>query len=495
MSEKTIFQLSRKGRRAASLPACDVPYTPPSALLGEANLRSRLPLPELAELDVVRHFTRLSHRNYCIDTGFYPLGSCTMKYNPKVNERTAGLPGFASLHPLQPDKTIPGALALVYELQALLSEICGMRAATLQPAAGAHGELLAMMMVKAYHADRGDSGRTTVVIPDSAHGTNPASAARCGFSVRPIPSNSRGCTDLDALSRALDGSVAALMLTNPNTVGLFESDIVEICRRAHEAGGLVYCDGANMNALLGLARPGDMGFDVMHCNLHKTFSTPHGGGGPGCGAVCVMDKLEPYLPVPVVTKTGEGPSATYRLDSDRPSSIGRIHTFYGAFLIAVRAYTYIRSLGPDGLRAVAENAVLNANYIRSRLAECYDVACGNQLCMHEVVLSANRQKQAGGIRALDISKRLMDYGFHPPTNYFPLIVPEALMIEPTETESKETLDGFIDAMIRIAGEAETEPELVKSAPHDTVVGRLDETAAVKRLDTRWEPLFGPDTDS
>lgn len=490
MSQPLIFEKSRAGRQAANLPACDVPYTDPAALLGEENLRASLPLPEVSELDVVRHFTHLSHRNYAIDLGFYPLGSCTMKYNPKVNERTAGLPGFASLHPLQPEETAQGALAVLYELQALLSEICGMAATTLQPAAGAHGELLAMMMIKAYHAARGEAHRKIVVIPDSAHGTNPASAARCGFTVRGIPSNDKGCTDLDELAKALDGNVAALMLTNPNTVGLFESDIQEICRRVHEAGGLVYCDGANMNALLGIARPGDMGFDVMHFNLHKTFSTPHGGGGPGCGAVSVQPNLEPFLPVPRIQKTIEevgGP--TYRFEFDRPQSIGKIHTFYGAFLIAVRAYTYIRSLGAQGLREAGENAVLNANYIRARLAEHYEVAYGNPICMHEVVLSAQRQKQASGVRALDISKRLMDFGFHPPTNYFPLIVPEALMIEPTETENKQTLDLFIDAMIQIAREAQENPEIIKAAPHHTVVSRLDETAAVKHLDLRYEPLF------
>lgn len=494
--EQLIFEKSRVGRTAATLPACDVPQEELGSLLGTENLRGDLPLPEVSELDVVRHFTHLSQRNYSIDGGFYPLGSCTMKYNPKVNEKTAALPGFASLHPLQPEETVQGALAVVYELQALLAEICGMKATTLQPAAGAHGELLSMMMVKAYHAKRGEPHRNVVVIPDSAHGTNPASAARCGFKVKGIPSNQRGCTDLSALKAALDGNVAALMLTNPNTVGLFESDIQEICRLVHEAGGLVYCDGANMNAMLGLTRPGDMGFDVMHFNLHKTFSTPHGGGGPGCGAVSVQSVLEPFLPVPTVTKTGEGSEATYRFDFDRPDSIGKIHSFYGAFLIAVRAYTYIRSLGAQGLREVGENAVLNANYVRARLAPYFEVAYGNQPCMHEVVLSANRQKQQSGVRALDISKRLMDYGFHPPTNYFPLIVPEALMIEPTETESKQTLDEFIEAMIAIAREAESTPEVVKSAPHTTLISRLDETAAVKHLDLRYEPLFGkPDAEA
>jgi glycine dehydrogenase subunit 2 len=399
------------------------------------------------------------------------------------------MPGFASLHPLQPEETAQGALALLYDLQVILAEICGMAATTLQPVAGAHGELLAMMMVKAYQAQRGESQRDTVLIPDSAHGTNPASAATCGFKVKSIPSNAKGCIDLAALAKALDASVAALMLTNPNTVGLFESDIQQICRMVHEAGGLVYCDGANMNAMLGITRPGDMGFDVMHFNLHKTFSTPHGGGGPGCGAVSVQSSLEPFLPVPVIERAGEGAEAAYRFDFDRPHSVGKIHSFYGAFLIAVRAYTYIRSLGPEGIRAVGENAVLNANYIRVRLADHYEVAYGNQICMHEVVLSASRQKHQSGIRALDISKRLMDFGLHPPTNYFPLIVPEALMIEPTETESKQTMDEFIEAMIQIAKEAQENPEIIKSAPHNTVVSRLDETAAVKNLDLRWEPLF------
>jgi glycine dehydrogenase subunit 2 len=485
----TIFEKSREGRRGVTVPPCDVPQQDRAALLGADNLRADLPLPEVSELDVVRHFTHLSHRNYSIDGGFYPLGSCTMKYNPKVNEKAAGMPGFAALHPMQPEATAQGALQIIHDVQAILSEICGMKATTIQPSAGAHGELLAMMMVKAYHRDRGEAHRNIVVIPDSAHGTNPASAARCGFKVKGIPSNNKGCTDLAALEKVLDGNVAALMLTNPNTVGLFETDIQQICKLVHDAGGLVYCDGANMNAMLGLTRPGDMGFDVMHFNLHKTFSTPHGGGGPGCGAVSVQECLEPYLPVPVVTKTGEGEGATYAFDHNRPKSIGKIHSFYGAFLIAVRAYTYIRSLGPEGLRGVGENAVLNANYIRARLSEQYEVAYGNQICMHEVVLSASRQKQQGGVRALDISKRLMDYGFHPPTNYFPLIVPEALMIEPTETESKQSIDEFIEAMLAIAEEAKSNPEVIKAAPQSTVVSRLDETSAVKNLDLRFEPLF------
>ncbi len=489
MTTKTIFEKSRTGRIGANLPKHDVPTASAASYLGADNIRENLPLPEVSELDVVRHFTNLSHRNYSIDGGFYPLGSCTMKYNPKVNEATAGLPGFTGLHPLQDETTTQGALALIYELQAMLAEICGMQATTLQPSAGAHGELLAMMMVKAYHKERGEEHRNIVVIPDAAHGTNPASAARCNFVVKGIPGNSSGRTDLGALEKALNRNVAALMLTNPNTAGLFETDIKRICELVHGVGGLVYCDGANMNAMLGITRPGDMGFDVMHFNLHKTFSTPHGGGGPGCGAVSVGSKLEPYLPIPYVTREFIDGKPHFHLDSSRPLSIGRVHSFYGAFLLAVRAYTYIRSLGAKGIRGVGENAVLNANYVRARLAGHYDVAFDNQVCMHEVVLSASKQKHESGVRALDISKRLMDYGIHPPTNYFPLIVPEALMIEPTETESKQTLDEFIDVMIQIAEECKTDPEIVKSAPHVTVVSRLDETQAVKQLDLRYEPLF------
>ena len=489
MSEPLIFEKSRVGRKAANLPMLDVPELSLDELLGSASLRSDLPLPEVSELDVVRHFTHLSQRNYSIDSGIYPLGSCTMKYNPKVNDKTSSMTGFASLHPLQPVETAQGALEVIFELQEMLAEICGMAKTTIQPSAGAHGELLAMMMVKSYHAKRGEAHRNIVVIPDAAHGTNPASAARCGFKVKGVPSNDRGCTDIDALEKALDGNVAAFMLTNPNTVGLFEGEIQKICDMVHKVGGLVYCDGANMNAMLGLTRPGDMGFDVMHYNLHKTFSTPHGGGGPGCGAVSVQECLVPYLPVPLVTKTGSGDSSSYGFDFDRPDSVGRIHSFYGAFLLAVRAYTYIRTLGAKGIREVGENALLNANYIRARLSKHYEVAFGNQICMHEVVLSAQRQKAKNGVRALDISKRLMDYGFHPPTNYFPLIVPEALMIEPTETESKQTIDEFVEAMIKIAEEADVNPEIVKSAPHNTLVSRLDETMAVKNLNLRYEPLF------
>lgn len=490
--EPLIFEISRPGRKGVHLPPCDIPEEEfeIADLIPKEHLRDQLPLPEVSELDVVRHFTRLSHRNYAIDVGFYPLGSCTMKYNPKRHEKLASLPAFSMLHPLQPLDTAQGALAILWNLQQLLNEISGMDSTTLQPAAGAHGELLAMMMVRAYHLERGEPQRNFIVIPDSAHGTNPASAARCGFQVRSVPSGRDGCIDLQSLSKVLDKQTAALMLTNPNTLGLFEKDVEQICAMVHDAGGLVYCDGANMNALLGVARPGDMGFDVMHFNLHKTFSTPHGGGGPGGGAVSVKRVLEPYLPVPVVTKREEAHGRpTYYLDSARPRSIGRIHSFYGPFLVALRAYAYILTLGPKGLREVAENAVLNANYLRARLQEKYEVAYNAKVCMHEVVLSAVQQKQRSGVRALDISKRLMDYGFHPPTNYFPLIVPEALMIEPTETESKETLDAFAEAMLQIAEEVERNPYMVKNAPHSTVVSRLDEVKAVKSLDVRYEPLF------
>lgn len=481
MSEALIFEKSIPGRTGVQPPACDVPSRPLAELLPASDIREALPLPELSELDVVRHFTRLSQRNYAIDLGLYPLGSCSMKYNPKVHETIARLPGFASIHPLQDVETVQGALALIYHLEAWLAEIAGMRAATIQPAAGAHGELLSLMMIRAYHRKRGDSQRQVVLIPDSAHGTNPASAARCGFRVRSIPTDRDGLTDLNELKASLDETIAAFMLTNPSTLGLFERNVSEICQLVHDAGGLVYCDGANMNAIVGVARPGDMGFDVMHFNLHKTFSTPHGGGGPGCGPIAVQECLEPFLPAPRVVRR---PTGEYVLDYDYPDTVGRVHSFYGAFLVAVRAYAYILGAGPTGLADVARHAVLNANYVRARLQDHYEVPY-DQPCMHEVVLSASKQKAASNVRALDISKRLMDYGFHPPTNYFPLIVPEALMIEPTETESKQTLDAFCDAMIAIAREAEENPSLVTSAPHTTVVSRLDETAAVKQLDVRW----------
>ena len=483
--EPLLFEISRPGRVGAELPPCDVPARDVRALLPEDALRQGLPLPELSEPEVIRHYTHLSQHNYSIDSGFYPLGSCTMKYNPKINEEAARLPGMGRVHPLQPEGTVQGALEVLYEMQEILAEIAGMDAATLQPAAGAHGELLGLMLIRAYHEDHGQGHRNVILVPDSAHGTNPASAARCGYKTASVDSDARGRVDLDHLKTqlaAISDSVAGLMLTNPNTLGLFEDDVAEICDLVHRHGGLVYCDGANMNALVGRARPGDMGFDVMHFNLHKTFSSPHGGGGPGSGPVAVKALLEPYLPVPMVIRTGDG----FRLDYDRPKSVGRIHGWYGSFLCILRAYVYILYYGRERLAQVAENAVLNANYLRVRLQDCYDVAYP-EICMHECVFTARRQQRARGVRALDIAKRLMDYGYHPPTIYFPLIVPEALMIEPTETESRETLDAFIAAMRQIAREAEDDPALVKSAPLTTPVRKLDEATAARQPCLCWSP--------
>jgi glycine dehydrogenase subunit 2 len=455
-----------------------VPETPVETALPKDAIREELPLPELSELDVVRHFTHLSTRQMSVDNNFYPLGSCTMKYNPKVNERVARIPGFAAIHPLQPEETVQGALQLMYELQQDLAEIGGMDAVTLQPAAGAHGELAGIMIIKAYHKSRGDDARKIILVPDSAHGTNPATAARSGFQIKKVPSNEHGLVDLEALKAALGPDVAGMMLTNPNTLGLFEKDVVEICRLVHGAGGMMYGDGANMNAILGHARPGDLGFDVMHFNLHKTFSTPHGGGGPGSGPVGVKAHLEPFLPVPVVKKTDQG----YGLDYTLPQSIGRLMTFYGNFLVMVRAYAYIRSLGPDGLREVSDIAVLNANYLMARLRDTYPVPY-DHYCMHEFVASAKEFRKRG-VRALDIGKRLLDLGFHAPTVYFPLIVDEALMIEPTETESKETLDAFVDAMLLIARESEEQPEVLAHTPYDMPVTRVDEVTAARRPNLR-----------
>ncbi|MEF3303509.1 aminomethyl-transferring glycine dehydrogenase subunit GcvPB [Paenibacillus sp. GYB003] len=470
-----IFELSKPGRVAYSLPECDVPETPIAELIPQKLLRTApAELPEVYEVDVMRHYTALSRRNFGIDNGFYPLGSCTMKYNPKINEDVARFPGFAKIHPYQPEESVQGALELLYTLQNDLAEITGMDRVTLQPAAGAHGEWTGLMMIRAYHESRGET-RTKVIVPDSSHGTNPASATVAGFETITIKSDDRGLVDLDALRAAVGPDTAALMLTNPNTLGLFEEQIVEISRIVHEAGGLLYYDGANSNAILGIARPGDMGFDVVHLNLHKTMSTPHGGGGPGAGPVGVKEKLVPFLPAPNVARRADG---TYYLDADYPQSIGRVKAFYGNFGILVRAYTYIRTLGGEGLRQVSENAVLNANYMMKRLAPYYDVPF-NRPCKHEFVMSGKRQKKLG-VRTLDIAKRLLDFGYHPPTIYFPLNVEECIMIEPTETESKETLDGFIDTMIQIAQEAEQNPELVVNAPYTTVVKRLDETQAARK---------------
>lgn len=474
-----IFELSAPDRVAYSLPACDVPEEDLSSLLPEHCLRKQqAELPEISEVDLIRHYTALSKRNHGVDSGFYPLGSCTMKYNPKRNEKVAGLSGFTSIHPYQAEETVQGALELMYRLQKELEEITGMDQVSLQPAAGAQGELVGMMMIRAYHESRGEK-RTTVIVPDSAHGTNPASAAVAGFKTITIKSNEQGGVDVQALRQAIGPDTAALMLTNPSTLGLFEENIVEIAQIVHDAGGLLYYDGANANAILGYTRPGDMGFDVVHLNLHKTFSTPHGGGGPGAGPVGVKSNLIPFLPVPIV----EYKEGSYRLNYDCPQSIGKVKGFYGNFGILLRAYAYIRTMGPEGLKRVAEDAVLNANYMMRRLQPYYDLPF-DRICKHEFVLSGKRQKQSG-VKTLDIAKRLLDFGFHPPTIYFPLSVEEAIMVEPTETENVDTLEAFIQAMIQIAEEAEQNPDKVKHAPHNTVVNRLDETKAARHPILRY----------
>jgi glycine dehydrogenase subunit 2 len=477
MTEPTIYELSSAGRSGVTYPAVDVPLSP----LPENLLRKELPLPELSEVDVVRHFTHLSSLNYSIDTGLYPLGSCTMKYNPKINEETARLPGFAHTHPLQSEDTIQGNLALMYDMQDFLKEISGFAGVSLEPSAGAQGEMTGVMIIRAYHASRGDTKRTKMLIPDSAHGTNPASSAMSGYTIVPVPSDASGNVDLTALKSLCDDTVAGLMLTNPNTLGLFDENVLEVVKTVHAAGGLVYGDGANLNALLGIARPGDLGFDVMHFNLHKTFSTPHGGGGPGSGPVGVGKALVDFLPTPVVDIVEEGTEELPPLYGFvKPKhTIGRVKAFYGQFGVIVRAYTYIRMYGPEGLRKIAEYAVLNANYLLKKLEGAY-VLPYKRTCMHEFVLEGC-WADAPGVHALDVAKRLMDYKFHPPTNYFPLIVHEALMIEPTETESMQTLDQFADAMLKIAEEAHSHPELLKEAPHNTPVSRLDEVKAAKEL--------------
>ncbi|MGH7390745.1 MAG: aminomethyl-transferring glycine dehydrogenase subunit GcvPB [Candidatus Rokuibacteriota bacterium] len=483
--DRLVFELSSPGRLAYSLPEPDVDVARARAALPAAYLRREAAeLPEVSELDVVRHYSRLSQMNYGVDTHFYPLGSCTMKYNPKINEDMARLPGFARLHPLTPEAHAQGALGLMHELAAMLSEIAGMDAVSLQPAAGAQGELAGVLMIRAYHASRGEK-RTKVLVPDSAHGTNPASTAIAGYEVTEVKSNANGEVDVDDLERHLGPEVAAFMITVPNTLGNFEPRIVEITERCHAAGVQVYMDGANLNAILGITRPGDLGFDVCHFNLHKTFTTPHGGGGPGAGPVGVKAHLEPFLPVPVVTKQGD----RYALDWKRPKSIGKLQAFRGNFGMLVRAYTYIRTMGADGLRAVSDNAVLNANYVMKRLERDYDVAAPGP-CMHECVLSARRQKKLG-VTAMDVAKRLLDLGFYAPSTYFPLIVEEALMIEPTETESRETLDEFCDAMIQIAREAETDARPIHEAPLTTPVRRLDQTRAAREPNLRWRAPAAP----
>ncbi|HEY7297925.1 MAG TPA: aminomethyl-transferring glycine dehydrogenase subunit GcvPB [Xanthobacteraceae bacterium] len=467
----TVYELSVAGRSGVDLPDPDVPQT----RLPADQLRAHCELPELSQLDVVRHYLALSQRNFGVDSGFIPLGSCTMKYNPKINEEIAGIAGFGDSHPLAEPEVVQGNLALIFELQQWLTEIGGFAAVSLQPAAGAHGELTGLLMIRAYHHARGELARRRILIPDSAHGTNPASTTMAGFSAIELASDARGNIDVEAVRAACDDTIAGIMITNPNTLGLFEEHIEEVVRLVHDCGGLVYGDGANMNALAGIARPGDLGFDLMHFNLHKTFSTPHGGGGPGAGPVGVSERLADFLPGPLIAREGKGENARYVL-AEPKNSIGRVKPFFGNFGMFVRAYAYIRRHGTAGLRENSEHAVLNANYLRVKLRDVFAVPF-DRTNMHEFVCRG--AVNGTPVRALDVSKRLLDYGFHPPTNYFPLIVPEALMIEPTETESKPTLDAFVAAMRAIAEEARNEPALVKSAPHDTPVGRLDEVKAAR----------------
>lgn len=477
---KLIFELSKKGRRAYSLPQCDVPEEDISKLVPEKFIeKEELKLPEVSEVDVVRHFIRLSNKNFGVDTGFYPLGSCTMKYNPKINEDMANLDGFTGLHPYQPEETVQGALRLMYELSGKLSEIMGFDSVSLQPAAGAHGEISGLMIIKAYHEKRGDFKRKKIIVPDSAHGTNPASAACAGFDVVEVKSDEDGTVDIESLKSLLDDEVAGLMLTNPNTLGIFEKNISKIAKFVHGAGGLLYYDGANMNANMGKTRPGDMGFDVCHINLHKTFSTPHGGGGPGSGPIGTKKELSQFLPVPIVSKKNE----RYHLDYDRPYSIGKVRSFYGNFGVMVRAFSYILSMGAEGLREVSENAVLNANYIKESLKDYYNVPVEGA-CKHECVLGGLKNNK-NGVTTLDVAKRLIDYGYHPPTIYFPLIIKEAMMIEPTENEKLETLDEFVENMIKIAEEVEKNPDIVRSAPNTTYIKRLDEVKAARKPVVKW----------
>lgn len=477
-NEALIFEKSRSGRKGYSLFMSEIPDI--KIDFEEHLLRKQNSLlPEVSELDVVRHFTRLSQWNFSIDSGFYPLGSCTMKYNPKVNEEVARFSGFAKSHPFQDETTIQGNLKLMFKLEGFLAEISGMDFVTLQPAAGAHGEFTGLAMIRAYHQSQGNP-RSKVLIPDTAHGTNPASCTLCGYQVVTIKSNERGILDPEQVRELMDEETAAIMITNPNTLGLFEENIAEICEIVHQKGGLVYCDGANTNAIVGTCRVGDMGVDVLHFNLHKTFTTPHGGGGPGSGPVGIKKILEPFLPYPVIEKNGE----SFHFNYERPQSIGRVKAFYGNFGMLVRAFTYISDMGAEGLKKISQMAVLNANYVKKKLADYYHLPF-SQTCMHECVFSDKKQS-VFGIKTMDIAKRLMDYGFHPPTVYFPLIVAGALMIEPTETESKDTIDQFIEAMIEIAKECQENPELVKTAPHLSHVKRIDEVKAVKEPILTWK---------
>ncbi len=475
MPEKLIFELSHKDRKGYTLPKLDVPGSFLGKTIPQKYMRSESPdLPEVSENEVVRHFVRLSNMNYHIDKGFYPLGSCTMKYNPKVNEKTSVMPGNAEIHPMESEQAVQGALELMYNLSEILREIAGMSAVSLQPAAGAQGELTGIMLIRKYHELNGKV-RSKILVPDSAHGTNPASVAISGYKAVSVKSNQHGTVDLDDLKQHLDGEVAGMMLTNPNTLGIFETDILKISKMVHDVGGLMYMDGANLNAIVGLVRPGDMGFDVVHINLHKTFSTPHGGGGPGSGPVAVNDKLKDFLPVPVVEKHGERFSVSF----DKPNSIGKIHSFFGNFGMHVRAYTYILSHGPDGLRNNSVNAVINANYLLSKLRGAF-ILPYKARPMHEFVLSGDTQKDRG-VKTLDIAKRILDYGYHAPTIYFPLIVHEALMIEPTETETKETLDAFAEALLKIDEETKSSPDTLHSAPMTTPVRRLDDAYAARNI--------------
>ena len=478
MKEPLVYEISAPGRCGLRMPEPDVPLAP----LPEGLVRDDLPLPELAQIDIVRHYLRLSQLNYSVDKGFYPLGSCTMKYNPKINEDAARVPGLALTHPMQDPETVQGNLAIMWALQEFLKDISGFAAVTLQPAAGAQGEFTGILIIRAYHLARGDAKRVKILIPDSAHGTNPASTTMAGYTTVTIPSDARGNVDLEVLKANCDDTVAAIMVTNPNTLGLFDEHIEQVNAMVHDCGGLVYGDGANLNALLGVVRPADLGFDVMHFNLHKTFSTPHGGGGPGSGPVGVTQELAQFLPGPLVVMDDSALE-----DEDLPlyqfvmpeNSVGRVKAFWGNFGMLIRAYTYIRVHGPEGLRRIAEHAVLNANYLQARLKGAYPIPHGGRICMHEFV--AQGIVEGSDVRALDIAKRLIDYDFHPPTNYFPLIVHEALMIEPTETESKQTLDASVEVMLKIAQEAKENPQLLHDAPHSAPMRRLDEVRAAKQL--------------
>ncbi|MGX4599845.1 aminomethyl-transferring glycine dehydrogenase subunit GcvPB [Faecalimicrobium sp. JNUCC 81] len=471
-----LIEISKEGRCAYSLPPLDIKED--DTLISDKLKRKTIPkLPEVSEVDVMRHFTLLSNKNFGVDTGFYPLGSCTMKYNPKINEDVASLEGFTNIHPYQNEKTTQGSLKIMYDFSNMIKEITGMDDITLQPAAGSHGELTGLMLINAYHENRGDFKRNKIIVPDSAHGTNPASANLCGCKIVQIKSDENGCVDIKALKEVLDDEVCALMLTNPSTLGIFEKNISEIADLVHEAGGLLYYDGANMNAIMGITRPSDMGFDVVHLNLHKTFSTPHGGGGPGSGPVGVKKDLIPFLPVPIIEKNDNG----YTLNYNKEKSIGKIKNYYGNFGVILKAYSYILSMGAEGLKLASEVAVLNANYLKEKLKKYYTLPF-DTVCKHEFVLSG---KNMGEVTTMDVAKRLLDYGYHPPTVYFPIIVDSAIMIEPTETESLETLDKFIDAMIEISKEIKEQPEILKAAPHDTIVRRIDETRAAKKQVLKW----------